>query len=138
MTQNLLLDTCALLRSVDPGPKGERTRAILADARATNRPIHVSPVSAQELGQLMRRGRLALALPLRQWFAVILSRPGVSVTDLSIDVMIASNELPDHFHNDPADRLLVATACEKGLRLVTSDRAILAYAQRGHVMALAC
>ena len=138
MTPGLLLDTCALLWSVDPNARAQRTRAILTEARAAQRTIHVSPVSAQELGQLLRKGRLTLAMPLRQWFAVILSQPGVGITDLSVEVMIASNELPDSFHNDPADRMLVATAREKGLRIVTSDRAILAYAERGHVLALAC
>lgn len=138
MTPPLLLDTCALLWSADGAPGSQTTRAILAEARAADLPIHVSPVSAQEMGMLLRRGRLALALPLRQWFAVVLSRPGMRVADLSVNVMIASNELPDLDHKDPADRILIATAREHGLRIVTRDRAILDYAKRGHVLAIAC
>ena len=123
---------------MDPNPRAQRTRAILAEARANSRAILFSPVSAQELGQLLRKGRLKLAMPLLQWFAVIRSQPGIQVAELSIEVMIASNELPEQFHNDPADRLLVATARKAGLHIVTSDRAILAYAERGHVRAIAC
>ena len=138
MTQALLLDTCALLWSVDPTPNAQLTREILARANADQTPVHISPVSAQEIGLLLRKGRLALAVPVRQWFAVILSQPRVRIAALSVDVMLASNDLPDLDHKDPSDRLLIATAREQGLRIVTRDRAILAYAGRGHVLAIAC
>ena len=34
------------------------------------------------------------------------------------------------FHNDPADQLIVATAMLEGMRLATTDRRIIAWAQR--------
>jgi PIN domain nuclease of toxin-antitoxin system len=39
---------------------------------------------------------------------------------------------------DPADRIVIATARALGLQLVTRDRAILAYADAGHVAAIPC
>ena len=42
------------------------------------------------------------------------------------DVMWAL--LPGSFHKDPADRMIVATACLHGLTLLTKDRDIRSYA----------
>jgi PIN domain nuclease of toxin-antitoxin system len=53
-------------------------------------------------------------------------------------VLIASSFLPDIAVKDPADRILVATARELGLTLMTRDRALLAYAEAGHVKAVGC
>jgi PIN domain nuclease of toxin-antitoxin system len=41
-------------------------------------------------------------------------------------------------HADPVDRLIIATARHLGMPIVTSDRKILAYAEAGHVAAIAC
>jgi PIN domain nuclease of toxin-antitoxin system len=41
-------------------------------------------------------------------------------------------------HNDPADRLIIATARHLDVPIVTSDRTIIAYAQSGHVQTIAC
>ena len=57
---------------------------------------------------------------------------------LSSKAAIAASCLPGQVHRDPADRLLIATARELGVALVTRDRRILDYAARGHVQAIAC
>lgn len=43
------------------------------------------------------------------------------------DIALASAELPEPFHRDPADRLIVAQARRSRATLVTADRKILAY-----------
>ena len=60
------------------------------------------------------------------------------LAELGPRVLVASTELPEGMHRDPADRIIVATAREFGLRVVTRDRKILSYAEKGHVMAVAC
>jgi PIN domain nuclease of toxin-antitoxin system len=57
---------------------------------------------------------------------------------LSHRAAIAASSLPGRFHRDPADCLLIATAREFGVPLVTRDRRILDYAGQGHVDAIAC
>jgi transcriptional regulator with XRE-family HTH domain len=52
--------------------------------------------------------------------------------------LIDSSFLPGDFHDDPADRIIVATARAFDLTVVTRDRAILAYARQGYVLALPC
>jgi PIN domain nuclease of toxin-antitoxin system len=41
-------------------------------------------------------------------------------------------------HNDPADRILIATARRMGMPIMTRDRRILGYAADGYLEAIAC
>jgi PIN domain nuclease of toxin-antitoxin system len=56
---------------------------------------------------------------------------------LSPQIAIESHALPDEFHRDPADQLIVATARVTNATLMTRDRRILDYAARGHLTAIA-
>lgn len=71
-------------------------------------------------------------------FGEVVANAGVWVEALSPEVLIESSFLPGQLHNDPADRILIATARALDLTLVTRDRAILDYAMLGHVRALSC
>jgi len=44
--------------------------------------------------------------------------------------------VPGNMHRDPSDRILVATAREHGLTLLTRDRDLLAYRRKGHLNVL--
>ena len=79
-----------------------------------------------------------MPMPPRAWLDRVLSRSGLAWADMPVEVLLASSNLPGEPHGDPADRIIIATAREYGLRLVTRDRKILDYAAKGHVMALAC
>ena len=70
----------------------------------------------------------------RQAFAAIDARQ----PELTLAILIGSCELPGTPPDDPADRIIIATARELGLAVVTRDGAILAYAQAGYVNALRC
>lgn len=105
--------------------------------------VFVSPVSAWEVGLLARLradGRPAVEFrpdPL-SWFARLMSQPIIRPAPLTNEAAIDSSFLPGEFHSDPADRLLVATAREMNITLMTRDRGILEYAAAGHVSAIAC
>lgn len=134
----VLLDTCAILWLAAGSPRGERARGHMRSAQETGSAAMVSPISAWEIGLLAARGRISLVEPARRWFARLLATPGLRLAEMPPEVLIAASELPGVLHADPADRILVATARECGYRLLTGDRRMLEYAERGHVMALAC
>jgi PIN domain nuclease of toxin-antitoxin system len=73
---------------------------------------------------------------LGQWIERAVAAPGLSIEPLLPQVAIEGCSLPDAFHRDPADRLIVATARVIGAILMTRDRQILDYADRGHLTAL--
>jgi len=77
---------------------------------------------------LLDRGRLRTRLAHREWIEQALRVGAIGVLDLSPKIVCGAMDLPDPFHKDPADRLIVATARVYGCSLLTSDRAILEYA----------
>jgi PIN domain nuclease of toxin-antitoxin system len=134
----LLLDTCALI-FIGEGEalKGDAVARLKAASEAEQ--LFVSPITAWELGLLHygRRGRRFLPEP-ASWFRDLTLALAAKPAPFTPEIAAESSNLPGDFHNDPADRLLVATARAMGAALVTRDRPILAYAATGQVLALAC
>ena len=87
---------------------------------------------------LVSKSRLAIAATPDAFFEAALALPGVSSVPLTPAPLIASSFLPGVPPRDPTDRIFIATAREHDLRIVTRDRAILAYGAAGHVKTLAC
>ena len=138
MTTSLLLDTCAVIWIAQGGQLGPAATAEIESAVLADTPIVVSAITAWELGMLGRRGRLAAAISPQALFDRVVQTRGVRVSPLEPSILIDSSFLPGDFHNDPADRIIVATARALALTVVTRDRAILTYARQGHVLALPC
>ncbi len=99
--------------------------------------VLVSPVSAWEVGLLAAKNGFPFRPDPKTWFRVFLAYPGVRLADFTADIAIDSSFLPP-LHNDPADRLLIATARAAQVPIVTRDQRILAYAQKGFVAAIPC
>lgn len=134
--KGLLLDTCALLFI-----KGGRMRlSALAALRqaAEAGAVFISPYSAWEIAMLVAKGRLNLSMAPGPFFQDLIDRPGTGLAPLTPSVLIAAHSLPGAFHNDPADRIIAATAREYGYALVTRDRALLQYARAGYINAIEC
>ena len=87
-------------------------------------PLLVSDISLWEVATLHGLGRIRLALPLREWLDKAVAPPLVRRHGLSPAIAAEVAALPDSFHRDPADRILVATARVLGATLLTQDRRI--------------
>lgn len=136
--QPILLDTCAALWLVAGAPLTQEAGDAIVAARAAGETVWISPVLAWEIGLLARKGRFRASLTPQRWFQQLCAQPGLQLCDLGAEVLLASSFLPGELHGDPADRMMVATAREHGFRLMTRDRAILDYADQGHLAAIAC
>jgi PIN domain nuclease of toxin-antitoxin system len=128
-----LLDTCAVLwlangEAVD----ADARRAVAAGER------HVSPITAWEIANLARKNRIALTMPVSAWLHRAFSAMGASLPELSVSILVESCTLPGMPPDDPADRIIIATARQHNLTIVTRDAAILRYAQAGHARAIRC
>lgn len=137
MSEAILLDTCALIYMME-GQLSAEAEGALSEAYASNRLALVSPVSAWEIGLLSARGRLRIAADPLSWFRRASTRPGVALSRLPDDVLIASSFLPGTAPHDPADRIIIAAARSIGAAVMTRDRSILAYGREGHVATIAC
>jgi PIN domain nuclease of toxin-antitoxin system len=76
---------------------------------------------------LVEYGRLTLPIAIDVWLAQALAYPGIQLLELTPQVAVESTQLPDVFHRDPADQIIVATARVYSCALVTLDRKIRAY-----------
>ncbi|MEJ2625721.1 MAG: type II toxin-antitoxin system VapC family toxin [Pseudolabrys sp.] len=130
---DLLLDTCALLWLADGADMTPESRTALA-----SRNLHVSPISAWEIANLVRKSRIAFTLPVASWFRQTASRMAAAMPQLTIDILANSCGLPGSPPDDPADRIIIATARETDLTVVTRDRKIIEYSRAGHVRAMVC
>ena len=110
----------------------------MTSAAAAGEPIYVSPITAWEIGMLTARRRISLSIAPDEWFERLLALPGILLAPLSPKILIASQFLPGTPPNDPADRIIAATARDLDATLVTRDGLLLTYGQRGHVRVQAC
>jgi PIN domain nuclease of toxin-antitoxin system len=85
---------------------------------------HLSSMSLWEAQMLHAKGRLSLDRPFATWLHEAAAPGIVALLPLDVAVVVALDHLPESFHGDPADRLIVATAHTHGLPLATHDRAI--------------
>lgn len=99
------------------------------DQAVTHNSVFVSVISLWEIAMLERAGRINLNGGVHAWTQEALSKPGIALLPFSPQIAIDSVYLPDPMHKDPADRILVASARIEKLTLVTSDKAILAFAK---------
>jgi PIN domain nuclease of toxin-antitoxin system len=101
-------------------------RQVLSERQADG--LGVSVISCWEIAKLVEKGRLVLAVPVGQWVDQALAYPGIRLLPLDPKIAVASTQLPQPFHNDPADQIITATAREMDCPLATDDGRILAYA----------
>ena len=119
-----LLDTHILLWwHGDRGRLSREQQDVIAAAGADS-PLEVSDISLWEVAMLYSLGRIRLTIPLREWLDKAVAAPLVRRHGISPAVAAEVASLPDSFHRDPADRILVATARVLGATLLTRDRRI--------------
>jgi PIN domain nuclease of toxin-antitoxin system len=134
------LDTCAVIWLANGDPLRDQADSKIIHAALADG-VFVSPISAWEIGMLSRprAGRAVVFLPdPASWFARFMAGPAIKTAAFTADIAIAASGLPDLLHGDPADRLLIATARQMSMPIVTRDAKILAYAAAGHVSAIPC
>jgi PIN domain nuclease of toxin-antitoxin system len=92
-----------------------------------DRVFGVSIISCWEVAKLVEYGRLKLDRAVEPWIESALAEPGVSLLRLDPRIVVESTQLPQPFHRDPADQLLVATARVFQCPIMTEDGKIAAY-----------
>lgn len=120
----ILLDTHIWVRWVDP--KANPLPSRLVEMIETADRLAVSAITCWEVAWLARRGRLDLRLSLTDWVEQALAGSDVICLPIDQQIAVRAANLPEH-HRDPADRLIVATAIEKGAKLISLDAAFPAY-----------
>ena len=95
-----------------------RTAIDLTDA------IGISTMSCWEVAMLAGKSRIELSMDVEAWINLALEHPKVRLLPLTPQIAVLSTRLPGNFHGDPGDRLIVATALNHKVPLISKDRKI--------------
>jgi len=89
--------------------------------------VSLSVISVWEVAKKIEKNQLVLDRPLRQWMDHALGVAGLLLVELTPAILLESCELPQPFHGDPADQMIVACARHHGAVLVTKDQSLRRY-----------
>jgi PIN domain nuclease of toxin-antitoxin system len=99
-----------------------RAKAAIDDARKNADGLAICDISLLELATLASKGRIRLDVSLESFLQEVESR--FIVLPISGRACVRAMGLPASYPNDPADRIIGATALVEGLSLLTADRGI--------------
>ncbi|MEI8044169.1 MAG: type II toxin-antitoxin system VapC family toxin [Verrucomicrobiota bacterium] len=117
----ILLDTHAWIWWVSQSPK---LSAAAREAIENETKAGVAAISCWEVAMLTDKGRLKLDRDVGLWVEQALALPKVEMLALTVQIAVTSVRLPTVFHSDPADRMIVATARQYNVPVVTKDERI--------------
>lgn len=122
---SILLDTQVIVWLAEASPRlGSRSKTMIDTALRAGG-ILVSAFSFWEIAMALSRGRLISADDADTWRREAL-KSGIEEIPVTGEIGILSVRLSG-LHQDPADRIIAATAIREQACLVTSDRHLLAW-----------
>ena len=127
IAQMIVLDTHVLLWWVsNPEQLSKKARSTI-ERTISEGSIYISSISAWEIAMLIERKRLALTMDVKDWITRCEAIPYIKFVPVTNGIAIKAVQLTGDIHNDPADRIIVATALSMGVALVTMDQKLRNY-----------
>jgi PIN domain nuclease of toxin-antitoxin system len=108
-----------------PDALPEKAKQLIANGNYDE--LLLSAISIWEFSKLLEKGRLKLSCDGLQWISQALKIPRLRIVDLTPEIAWQSTCLPQPFHDDPADQIIVATARNEKAILISADRLIRRY-----------
>jgi PIN domain nuclease of toxin-antitoxin system len=119
-----LLDTCALIwLASDQNSLTQKVKRVL---RNNVGKIYISSISAFEIAIKTVKGKIELPLSPDEWFKEAVTQHSIEEVSITSDIACKSALLP-RIHNDPCDRIIIATAIQKNMVVITRDEFFLQY-----------
>jgi len=122
-----LLDTHAWLWWVTADKRLSHRAATTIRRSLSNHDLWISMISVWEVAKKAAKAQLTLDRPVEQWLDQAISPQGLGVWEITRPILVESCALPQPFHGDPADQIIVATARLHGAVVVTRDERIQEY-----------
>jgi PIN domain nuclease of toxin-antitoxin system len=119
----ILLDTHVVIWIASDDSRISRpAQAAISKARQRDRGLAISDFTLVELSMLFRKKQFKLAVSLEAFLSEVERR--FVVLPITANVALQALELPRSYPNDPADRVIGATARIEDIPLVTVDAKI--------------
>ncbi|MCI5179745.1 MAG: type II toxin-antitoxin system VapC family toxin [Candidatus Electrothrix sp. AW3_4] len=120
----LLLDTCALLMLA--GRREDIPDKVIKKLTAQADELFISTISSFEIVLKNRLGKLVLPMTAEEWYRKAVEGHAIEEIPVSSAVAMKSASLP-FVHKDPCDRIIIATALEHRMPIITADQIIPQY-----------
>ncbi|CAK8713468.1 PIN domain-containing protein [Candidatus Electrothrix laxa] len=122
-----LLDTHTWIWwNMNPTNLSDKVRQRIADSEKYSE-LLLSAISPWEFCKLLEKKKLGISCPPEKWLKEALDMPKFRLVELTPIIAYRSTSLPQPFHNDPGDQIIVATAREENAILLTKDAKIQQY-----------
>ena len=119
-----LLDTHAWIWWIEQDARlGAKAIAVLDSLPADRRPL-LSDITLWEVATLVALERLRLDVPFDDWLEAAAHPRSVEIVPISARIAAEVARLPETFHRDPADRVIVATSRALRAPVLTHDERI--------------
>ncbi len=91
---------------------------------------YLAAISLWEICMLDKKRRIILEMPCLEWIHQFIDLTHVQILPLTPEIANESCFLPGEFHEDLADRLIMATARVERLTLITRDERMIDYGKQ--------
>ncbi len=127
MSMKYLLDTHVWIWwHMHPQKLSKRVNNVLKNPKQYEE-LLLSTLSLWEFCKLIEKGKLGINCHPEDWINTALDFQSLRIIPLSPRIAYHSTNLPQPFHRDPADQIIVASAREEQATVITKDERIRRY-----------
>ncbi len=132
----LLLDTHILIWSLTKSDElSPEVKEVIKSAKA-DKSLYLSSISLWEIAMLAQKQRISVYRRIADFLQTIENIRGLNILQITANIAAESVTLPGDIHNDPADRIIIASCREISATLVTRDQKIIDWGNLGHMKIL--
>jgi len=124
----VLLDTHIWIW-LNSSPEKLSQQANKAIKKSKNNGLYLSIISCLEVSKLHEKGRIHLSTTLSEWINQAIEYPELSIIDINPKTCTKPAELNIAQIKDPIDQIIIATAMDNKLPLITADENIRKFAK---------
>ena len=112
--------------NMHPKKLSPRIRTLLSRPKRYEE-LLLSVISPWEFSKFLEKGRIGISCSPEEWISEALAMPKLRLVPLTPTIAYRSTSLPQPFHDDPGDQIIVATAREENATVLTKDELIQRY-----------